>query len=106
MVPTEASSAAAPPERDQLDRALLRGIAWTGALRWATQVLNWSITIVLARLLTPADYGLYGFTALYVGLVQLVNEFGLGAAIIRRRDLTDQQISALGGMSLALGLAL
>ncbi|MBK6781291.1 MAG: lipopolysaccharide biosynthesis protein [Gemmatimonadetes bacterium] len=106
VAPAAATPAAAPPERDPLDRALLRGIAWTGALRWATQILNWSITIVLARILTPGDYGLYGFTALYVGLVQLVNEFGLGAAIIRRRDLSDDQISALGGMSLALGVGL
>jgi PST family polysaccharide transporter len=90
----------------QLDRALIRGVAWTGAFRWLTQILNWAITIVLARILTPSDYGLYGFSALYVGLVQLVNEFGLGAAIIRRRDLTDHQISALGGLSLALGLTL
>lgn len=89
-----------------LDRALIKGVAWTGALRWLTQILNWAITIVMARILTPSDYGLYGFTALYVGLVQLVNEFGLGAAIIRRRDLTEHQISALGGLSLALGLSL
>jgi len=89
-----------------LDRALIRGVAWTGAFRWITQILNWGITIVLARILTPSDYGLYGFTALYVGLVQLVNEFGLGAAIIRRRDLTEHQIAALGGLSVALGVGL
>lgn len=97
-----------PKGTDQraLDRALIHGVAWTGAFRWVTQILNWAITIVLARILTPSDYGMYGFSALYVGLVQLVNEFGLGAAIIRRRDLTDHQISALGGLSLALGLSL
>lgn len=105
---TDISTPETPPQTDQvaLDRALIHGVAWTGAFRWLTQILNWAITIVLARILTPSDYGMYGFSALYVGMVQLVNEFGLGAAIIRRRDLSDQQISALGGLSLAFGLFL
>lgn len=100
--PTESAAA----RRAGLDRALVRGVAWTGAFRWLTQVLNWGITIALARILSPSDYGLYGYAALYVGLVQLVNEFGLGAAVVRRRDLTEPQIAALGGLSLALGFGL
>ncbi len=96
----------ASPDRRGLDRALIHGVAWTGAFRWITQLLNWGITIALARVLSPADYGLYGYATLYVNLVQLVNEFGLGAAIVRRRDLDDHQISALGGLSLALGFGL
>lgn len=105
---TDAPATNPRPETDHrgLDRALVRGVAWTGAFRWLTQLLNWGITIALARILSPSDYGLYGYAALYVGLVQLVNEFGLGAAIVRRRDLTDHQISALGGLSLALGFLL
>ncbi|MDX2121186.1 MAG: lipopolysaccharide biosynthesis protein [Gemmatimonadota bacterium] len=105
---TDGPATNARPQTDQrgLDRALIRGVAWTGAFRWLTQLLNWGITIALARILSPSDYGLYGYAALYVGLVQLVNEFGLGAAIVRRRDLTDHQISALGGLSLVLGLVL
>lgn len=102
----QVSRPVAPTDRGGLDRALVRGVAWTGAFRWLTQLLNWGITIALARILSPSDYGLYGYAALYVGLVQLVNEFGLGAAIVRRRDLSDHQISALGGLSLALGFVL
>ncbi len=103
-----AAPAPAPgaPDQHGLDRALVRGVAWTGAFRWLTQVLNWGITIALARILSPSDYGLYGYATLYVGLVQLVNEFGLGAAIVRRRDLNSHQISALGGLSIAFGILL
>lgn len=94
------------PDRTTLDRALLRGIAWTGGLRWATQALTWGITIALARILSPTDYGLFGLAMMYVGFVQLVNEFGLGAAIVRQRTSTPDQIAALGGVSIALGLSL
>ncbi|MGH7657783.1 MAG: oligosaccharide flippase family protein, partial [Gemmatimonadales bacterium] len=101
-----------PPESDaedirqSLDRSLIHGVAWTGGLKWITQIASWASTIVVARLLTPADYGLFGMATLYLGLVQLVNEFGLGAAIIRQRDLTEEQISDLTGVSWALGFVL
>ncbi len=93
----------APSDRRQLDRALVKGVAWTGAFRWGTQVISWTVTIALARILRPADYGLYTIATMYVGFVQLVNELGLGAAIVRKRDLTEEQIAAIGGVSIALG---
>jgi PST family polysaccharide transporter len=41
--------------------------------------------------------------AVYLGLVALVNEFGLTAAILRGRDLSDSQIAQIGGFGIALG---
>lgn len=88
----------------QLDHKLLRGIAWTGGMKWATQIIAWSSTLVLARLLTPADYGLVGMANLYLGLVALFTEFGLGASVITLRDLTDDEIAQLKSAALLLGL--
>ena len=93
-------------ERQKLDRSLVHGMAWTGASRWATQILSWASTLVIARLLTPADYGVLTMANVYIGFVALVNEFGLGPAIIRQRDLTEEQISALGGVSIGLSVVL
>jgi len=39
-------------------------------------------------------------------LVQLVNEFGLGTAIVQHRDLDESQIARLGGLSVLIGVAL
>ncbi len=75
-------------------------------MKWATQLATWGATLIIARLLTPEDYGLVDMAALYLGFVQLVNEFGLGAAIIRERELDREQIASLGGMSILLGLGL
>ncbi len=93
-------------DRRAVDRALLHGVAWTGGLKWATQLLSWAATLVVARILSPSDYGLFGLATLYSGLIQLINEFGLGAAVVRRRDLSEPQIAAVGGVSLALGALL
>lgn len=104
--PEQESRKAAAEGRRRLDRSLVHGVAWTGGLKWLTQIASWASTIVVARLLTPADYGLFGMATVYLGFVELVNEFGLGAAIIRQRDLSEEQIADITGVSYALGLFL
>lgn len=89
-----------------LDRSLLRGLAWTGIAKWTTQLLRWVATFAIARLLTPADYGLVGMAMVYVGFVQLFNEFGLSSAIVQNRSLSREDIASLSGFALALGVAL
>ena len=85
---------------------MVRGLAWTGGVTVATQVLRWSITLYIARLLSPADYGLVGMAVVYTGLVQLVNDFGLSAAIIQQRDLKADLLARVAGFGILLGLFL
>ncbi len=87
-----------------LDRALLSGIAWTGAVKWFVQLLSWASTFVVAKILVRLDYGVAGMAMLYIAFVQLLNEFGLSAAIVQSKDLTESQIARLGGLSVLLGL--
>lgn len=100
---SQSGDAARAADQRSLDRSLMRGLAWTGAVKWGTQVFSWASMLVIARVLTPADFGLVGMATIYLGFVQLINEFGLGAAIVRQRDLTEGQIAELGGLSLAFG---
>lgn len=93
------------PADTHLERKLVRGIAWTGGMKWATQVVAWGSTLVLARLLSPEDYGLVGMAALFLGLVSIFTEFGIGSAIINHRELTGQQVSQLHGAAVLLGVA-
>lgn len=103
-VPPPPASSPAAPARLDLDRSLVKGIAWTGGVKWLSQTLRWASTLLIARLLTPADYGLVGYATVYLGLVALINEFGLSAAIVQQRTLTQRQIARLGGLSLILGV--
>jgi teichuronic acid exporter len=82
------------------------GIAWTGGTKWATQILSWAATLIVARILSPADYGLMGMAMVYLGLVTMVSEFGLTASILRHRELTEDQIARIGGFSIAMGAAI
>ena len=93
------------PDSKQLDRSLARGVAWTAGVKWLSQLLTWPATLIVIRLLSPEDYGLVAMGSVYVTFVLLVNEFGLGSAIIQHRDLTEDQIAQLYGLSVLFGLA-
>jgi PST family polysaccharide transporter len=99
----EHHSAAAARHRD-LDQALVKGLAWTAAAKWSGQMLTWISTIIVARLLSPEDYGLVAMALVVVGLIELLNEFGMGAAIVRHRDLSDKQIAQINGLCFLVGL--
>lgn len=94
----------APPPAAGLDRSLLRGIAWTGGAKWATQLLGWSSTLLVANLLGPDPYGLIGMASVFLGLVSTLTEFGLGTAIISLRKLSAEQNRQLNTIALALGV--
>ena len=84
----------------------MSGIAWTGGTKWATQILSWAATLIVARILSPADYGLMGMAMVYLGLVTMVSEFGLTASILRHRQLSEEQIARIGGFSIVMGLVI
>jgi len=90
-------------EAATLDRNLVRGIVWTGAGKWGSQVLSWASTLIVARLLTPADYGVVGMAMIYLALITLLSEFGVGAAVINLQKLSHDQIAQLNTVSLLVG---
>ena len=89
---------------DNLDRHLISGVLWTGIAKWGTQALSWASTIIVARLLTPADFGIVSLATVYLGLLSLVSEFGVGTAIVSLRDLDEDQVAQLNSFAVALGI--
>jgi PST family polysaccharide transporter len=88
-----------------MDGSLARSMAWTGLAKGLSQALSWASTIIVARLLTPQDYGLVGMATLFFWAIQSLGEFGLGAAIVKRRDLPEEQIAQVNSVAVLFGLA-
>jgi PST family polysaccharide transporter len=94
---------AAKRERRQLDRFLIQGLAWTAAAKWISQIFSWAATIAVARLLVPEDYGIVAMAGVFCGLVGVLNEFGLGAAVVAIRQLTQDEIARIHSLACAFG---
>jgi len=95
-----------PALTGSLDRSMARAVGWNAAAKWSSQILSWTSTIVVARLLTPYDYGLCGMASLFTCLVMVICQYGIGDAVIALRDLTRRQIAELHTVSVILGIAL
>jgi len=94
------------PHGIELDRSMVRAVAWNAVAKWITQILSWAATIVVARLLTPKDYGLVGMAGVYLTLVGLISQTGIAEAVLTLRDLTRRQIAELNTISLLVGVVL
>ena len=92
-----------PTPLTDLDRSLAQGVAWTAGLRWAAQIVSWASTLIVARLLSPSDYGLVGMATVVLGFITLLNEFGLGTAVIKHRELSEHQVAQVHGLCITVG---
>jgi O-antigen/teichoic acid export membrane protein len=101
----EGTPAAGPPPEPTagLRRKAVRGGLVLMATRLLTQVFLWAVTLVVARLLLPYDYGLMTTGFIFVTLADLLAEAGVGKALIQKKDLSSEDIAE--GFTLNLLLA-
>jgi PST family polysaccharide transporter len=92
-------------DKKALDRSLIRGVAWTGTVKWITQIAAWVATWTVARILTPDDFGLVGLAAVYFGFLTLLSEAGLGMTVIALRELRGPQLSEVHTFGTLMGIA-
>jgi O-antigen/teichoic acid export membrane protein len=86
------------------DRSLVSGVAWTGGVKLMAQLLTWVSTFVVARHLSHEDYGLVGYATMYMALVTLLSEFGIGSAVIVLRRLTRDQVAQINTLAVLFGV--
>lgn len=89
-----------------LQARTVSGIVWTGAANVGRQTIGFVITILLARLLAPGEFGLVGMVVVFTGLARVLGEQGLAAAIVQRASLSEPQISSVFWISVLGGLVL
>jgi O-antigen/teichoic acid export membrane protein len=81
-----------------------------GLIAIVSQGLKFAITIaatsVMARLLTPQDYGLVGMVAFFTVFVSMYKDLGLSAATIQKSEINAEQISTLFWVNLLLSLGI
>jgi PST family polysaccharide transporter len=81
-----------------------RGFAWKALGVFVSQPITLLTTVLLARLLTPEDFGLVAMANVFVGLAALVNEFGLTSALVQRRALSEDEVQSAFWLNLVIGL--
>ncbi|MBV6321864.1 lipopolysaccharide biosynthesis protein [Duganella violaceipulchra] len=76
------------------------------AEKYTLLLVNTAGTMILARLLTPAEIGVYAVGAVLVGLAQAVRDFGVGPYVIQEKQLNEQKLRAALGTSILVAWSL
>lgn len=89
-----------------LTAVTVRGFAWAFTGTVSQALLQVGSMVVLARLLTPAEFGAAAAAGLIVGLCKVVAQMGVGPALVQRKSLNDEEISAAFYVSVLLSVLL
>ncbi|MGH8761697.1 MAG: lipopolysaccharide biosynthesis protein [Nitrosospira sp.] len=86
--------------------SVVSALRWSAISRFTAQIATWASTIIVIRLLVPEDYALVAISGLVIGFTSLMRELGLGAAIIQRDDLDEDQIRTIFGLIIVVHIFL
>ena len=84
----------------------VKGVAWSSVGTIGAGLLNFILTMILARTLDPADFGLLELLAIFTILSEAVIDSGFSQAIIRDKEATDKDLSSVFFLNILIGVAL
>lgn len=84
----------------------IKNFIWRFAERCGAQMVTFVVSIVLARLLTPKDYGTVALVTVFTTILQVFVDSGLGTALIQKKDADDLDFSSVFYFNFAVCLIL
>jgi O-antigen/teichoic acid export membrane protein len=79
---------------------IVSALKWNAIGRLSAQLVSWAITLVVMRMLTPADYGLIGLAVMMTGFFALFNHLGAIPGLIQKQEITATLIRKVYGLLL------
>lgn len=78
-----------------LKKQALSGMIWTYSQQFGSQLISFVVSIVLARLILPEEYGLIGMLAIFMGIGTALFDGGLTSSLIRTKELDEDDYSTV-----------
>lgn len=89
---------------ENIKNKFIKGVLWGVIEKFATLATGFIITLVLARILTPADYGLVNMIYIFTVLGTVLLDGGFGQALIQRKNITRLDASSVFYINLTLSI--
>ena len=86
-----------------LKRQAISGVKWSTVSQIGRQGAQLLTTVILARVLTPSDFGLVGMAMVVIGFVGIFKGLGTSAAIIQKQELSDELLSSIFWVNVGFG---
>jgi O-antigen/teichoic acid export membrane protein len=91
-------------------RSAIKGVSWMTVLQTVIRILTFLKIAVLARVLTPTQFGIFGIAALVLALLEILTETGINVILIQSKDSIEEYLdsawvaSILRGILICLGI--
>lgn len=82
----------------------IKGISWLGAFRLFTRALSFLRIIIIARILSPAQFGVYGIAALVLSFIEILTETGINVFLIQNKENISKYINTAWIVSIIRGV--
>ena len=92
-------------DRRDLREATLTGVRWVSGARLVAEVSAFASVVVLARLISPSEFGRAAVALVFVGVAAILGPRGLTAVIVQRPSLSRREVESATFLCLALGVA-
>ncbi len=83
---------------------VIKNLIWKYAEQCSGQIIQFIVSIVLARLLTPEDYGLIGLITVFISVALVFAKSGLGQALVQKKDADDRDFSTVFYFSIVFSI--
>ncbi len=91
---------------DNLKKKTFVGTLWSAVERFGVQLVAFLVTLVMARILTPDDYGLVGMLTIFIAVSQSLIDAGFSQGLIRKRDVAESDTSTVFYFNIAASISL
>lgn len=91
---------------ESLKNETIKGVVWSGVEKLSTYMVTFIVNIIMARLLTPADYGVVGIIAVFVSFSQLFIDGGFTTALISKANRDEKDYRTVFVFNLSSSLLL
>ncbi len=86
---------------ESLKKQVAKGAVWATLEKFSTQVVNFVVGMVLARLLTPSDYGTVALLSIFFAIASSLASCGFGNALVQRKYVGDLEFNSVFYVSIA-----
>jgi O-antigen/teichoic acid export membrane protein len=84
-------------------RHAIKGVSWIGAFRLSTRAMSFIRTIIVARILSPSQFGLYGIAALLLSMIEILTETGINIILVQTNEKIEEYLDTAWVVSLIRG---
>lgn len=92
--------------KENLKQQTKKGLYWSFFNQFANYGMQFCVGIVMARLLSPSDYGITALPAVFMAVAYIIQNGGLSGALIRKTDLSEKDLSTAFYYSISVGIVL